>query len=571
MTAHPPPRVAIYARVSTDNQMSGEEGSLATQEATLRAAAAIKFGDDATIRVFREEAASGKSLDRPALQRLLKAVERDEIDHVMVTRIDRVSRSLVDFMNLHATFEAAKVGFHSIKDSFDTSGAFGMAMLQILLVFAQLERAQTAERTSTAMQARAERGLWNGGPPPLGYDPQGAGKLEVNQAEVAVVREAFELMLTLRSTRKVTKALNDRGHRQKQFRSRRRGATGGRLFTQSVVSHLLRSRLYLGEVRNNSEWFAGRHDAILDPVLFARVQEILDANSKGNKPTTDTQPLPYLLTGLLRCGHCDLALTTASARGNGGRRHRYYRCTSTTKRAETDCPTRSFPADQLEQMVLAIVRKAATSPDIVQEAAEEAQRLFREEITPSRQRLAALRVELSRVREQQERLLDQLLESGVAASRVAKRRLQELETREDALATTAAEEEGRLAVSETAQLDHEVLLEALRTFDRVFDALSGDEQKDLLQQMLHRVVVWPDRVSIALYDGNDVLLRMEGKKPRAGMAAKLTPVQVQNGEEAGSNSSRPLVSPGDPGGVNPRFVYRVEWLPVAHLTAASRS
>ena len=134
MTAHPPPRVAIYARVSTDNQMSGEEGSLATQEATLRAAAAIKFGDDATIRVFREEAASGKSLDRPALQRLLKAVERDEIDHVTVTRIDRVSRSLVDFMNLHATFEAAKVGFHSIKDSFDTSGAFGMAMLQILLV-----------------------------------------------------------------------------------------------------------------------------------------------------------------------------------------------------------------------------------------------------------------------------------------------------------------------------------------------------------------------------------------------------------------------------------------------------
>ena len=202
-----PTRVGIYTRVSSDIQASAEEGSLETQEAALRKFAEATYGPDATIRVFREEGASGKDMERPALTRMRQALARGEIDCVMVTRIDRLSRSLLDFCGLHESFKTDGVAFRSIKESFDTSSAFGKAMLQILLVFAELERAQTSERTVAALQTRAEGGLWNGGYPLLGYDPDTKGGLDVVEGEAAIVQEAFDLFPKLQSMRKLAQAL----------------------------------------------------------------------------------------------------------------------------------------------------------------------------------------------------------------------------------------------------------------------------------------------------------------------------------------------------------------------------
>ncbi len=151
---------------ATDNQL-GDEGSVETQEARLQAfyEAACGRRDTSLARVFREEGASGKNLDRPQLQEMLAAFRAGQVDVVMVTRLDRLSRSLLDFYELHRAFEARNVQFVSLNESFDTSQPIGRAVLKLVLVFAELEREQTADRTRVAMQAGAERGLWNGGAP----------------------------------------------------------------------------------------------------------------------------------------------------------------------------------------------------------------------------------------------------------------------------------------------------------------------------------------------------------------------------------------------------------------------
>jgi site-specific DNA recombinase len=563
MPAATPIRIAIYTRVSSDLQASSDEGSLETQERALRTFAEASYGTDSLIRVFREEGASGKNLDRPALSRMRAAIGRKEIDCVMVTRIDRLSRSLLDFCGLHDSFRALGVSFRSIKDSFDTSTAFGKAMLQILLVFAELERAQTSERTSTAMQTRAESGLWNGGYPPLGYDPDGKGGLRVVEGEVAIVQEAFGLFTKLQSTREVAKALNNRGYRTKRFKSRRKGMTGGGEFVQNSVSTMLKNRVYLGEVRNKGAWYPGRHVGVIDSVVFTRVQEAMKSNAKGAKnPRKRVQPLPYLLTGLIRCGSCSnedgsrKSMTTWTTRGRGGKRYRYYRCTSLGKKPSPDCGVGNRNADALETFVLATVRRAVTEPSIVAEAVAEAERILREEINPARGRLNEMRGERDRLKRDGELFFDKAMDSGLADLDVAKKRLHEIQVRVRQLTGSILIEEASLALKETRHLDHETIHTALRSFDAVYEAMEYGERKEMLALLIERLTVYPDdRVTIALHDGEEVNGRLEHRRKTRRPAS--------SGSGKGANiTSAPQNREGLTAHDVERLAQRIDWLPI---------
>ena len=554
-----PVHVAIYARVSSDLQMQTEEGSLETQEATLRKAADLYNGAAAEVRVFREEGRSGKDLDRPALALLLQAIARGEISCVMVTRIDRLSRSLMDFLRLSDLFKEHGVEFRSLKESFDTSTAMGKAMLSLLLVFAQLEREQTGERVAAAMESRATRGLWNGGRPVLGYDSDSKGGLAVVEGEATVVQEAFDQFVLRQSTRKVARWLNEKGYRQKRFRSRRKGLTGGNEFTQSVVANMIRNRVYVGEVRNRGVWYSGRHVALVEQEVFDRANEILTANGEGAKRPTKAQPLPYLLAGLVKCGCCDnedgsrKTLTSWTTRGRGGKRYRYYRCTSKGKKANPDCTVGSRSAGKVEDLVLAVVRKAVTEPSTVEEAVREAERMMREEITPARLRIEEMRGERDRLKRESDLLLNKLLETGTAHLGIAKSRLEEMDTRLRQLGMSIIQEEAELAVKETRHLDHEVLLAALRGFDGMYAAMTAAERKELLALLVAEVVVYPDdAVTVSLHDGDEVTTRLEGIKKRRGGGG--------GGGKGPAAPKAPVQKRAGPTGVT-RLAQRLEWLP----------
>ena len=563
-TAPHPTRVALYARVSTDLQARAEEGSLDTQVARLQREVEIReerHGPHQVVAVLREEGASGKNMERPALRRLVRLVESRKVDLVLVTRIDRLSRSLLDFLFLHETFDKRGVRFVSLNEQFDTSTPVGEAMLKLLLVFAELERKQTAERTKTAMQARAERGLWNGGAPILGYDSEGAGKLTVNDAETAVVRVAFEQMVELRSARKVARWLNEQGHRQKRYVSRRRGDVGEREFSPAVVSKMLQNRHYLGEVVNNGQWFPGRHEAIVDTGIFERVQELLEKNRQKGRSSTPASEHFYLLTGKLRCGLCeDYALTTSSGRGHKGKRYPYYRCVSFTKKAVSRCDVGLFPAARLEAAVLAVVREAARKPDLVAKAIAETERILREEMTPARDRLSALRGERDAVKVELDRGFSAMTAGDLQEVGYFGRRMKELDQRFHQLEAAITEEETRLSEAEGRRLDLDLAVQALRGFDTAFEYLTPHERKEFLDLMIDEVVVYPDHIEVALYEGSAASVALEKVDGRS-LRRKKPPKGSGSGTGGVKGNGRKQRTPVPDAAEGQGFVQCIDWLP----------
>ncbi len=551
-------RVALYTRVSTDMQAHRDEGSLDTQEGRLRAYLDSRPGHHEVVQVFREEGASGKSLDRPELQRMLHAVRRGQVDLVLVTRLDRLSRSLLDFFELHRAFEERSVQFVSLNETFDTSSPVGRAMLKLVLVFAELEREQTADRTRVAMKARAARGLWNGGHPPLGYDSESKGHLTVNQREAELVRLIFDKYVEMRSTVKVTRWLNDQGHRRKRYHSRRKGDTGDKLFTVAVVRGMLKNRLYLGEINHKGEVYEGQHDAVLQPEVFERTQAIMAGNSKNRRGPPLRSKHDYPLSGLLTCA-CGYSLTTSAGTGRKGKVYHYYRCVGLQKKGRHDCDVRQVRAETIEPAVFSVIREAGRDPELLAAAVEEANRLAREQVDPLQRRVESLRAELSQVEEEGRRVLGQVLNAGVSDSDFARSLLREIEVRRNGLRTALAREEGELAMKQTEQLDMELVLQALRGFDAAFEHLTAAEKREFLALMIHDVQVHTDHVDVLLYDGRQARTRLD----------QITRGGGPGGGRSGGRTSTSSQKDGTPPDVQEGFVAVSNWLPPLLLTATN--
>ncbi|MFH1904450.1 MAG: recombinase family protein [bacterium] len=230
----------LYARVSTERQSEVKDGSLDTQISRLKNYISFRSPSSSkelwkATKVYREEGKSGKNTDRPELQNLISDIKSGKINAVLCTKLDRISRSLIDFYKLVELFEKHHVEFISLEESFDTSAPMGKTMLKITLVFAELEREQTSKRTKDKMQWRAEQGLWNGGQV-LGYDLVDK-KLAINPKEAKLVKLMFEKYLELGSVLKVVEWLNKHGYRTKEYISHRKGVKrgGNKFFNANVL------------------------------------------------------------------------------------------------------------------------------------------------------------------------------------------------------------------------------------------------------------------------------------------------------------------------------------------------
>jgi hypothetical protein len=295
---------------------------------------------------------------------------------------------------------------------------------------------------------------------------------------------------------------------------------------------------------HQGEWFPGRHDPIVDPEVFTRVQEILDENTKGRRPKTTNKVHDYLLTGLLHCGISGYALTTAAGHGRGGKKYPYYRRTSAAPKVDDPKVISQMPAIELEEMVLAVLEAAGQQQEVVERAVEEAQRLAREEGGPRRERLESLRGQLRSAEEEGDRTLDQLLALGVADSTTAKRRLTALEQRQGDLRRGIGTLEAELSKIEGNELDHGLLVEALRDFRGLYDRMGADDRKDALRLLVRRIDVFKQRLRVELHDGCDAGVRLRELRAK-GRKQSLDP---QNDEMRTTEQ---------------RFAFRIDWLSVA--------
>jgi site-specific DNA recombinase len=277
-------RCAIYTRKSTEEGLDQEFNSLDAQREAAEAYILSQRGEGliALPERYDDGGFSGGNLERPALQRLLADIRASAVDCVVVYKVDRLSRSLIDFARIIEVLDNCRVSFVSVTQQFNTTNSLGRLTLNILLSFAQFEREIIGERTRDKMSASRRKGKWTGGHPVLGYDidPRG-GRLILNGDEAHRVRAIFKLYLDYNAMLPVVREIERRGWHTKQWVTKRGRTQGGAPFTRGRLYRLLTNPIYTGNVHFKGQVYNGEQDAIIKAETWESVQETLHRNGRS--------------------------------------------------------------------------------------------------------------------------------------------------------------------------------------------------------------------------------------------------------------------------------------------------
>ena len=358
-----PVRCAIYTRKSTEHGLNREFNSLDGQrEACVAYIASQRHANWIAIeRRYDDGGFTGANAERPALRRLLHDIETGQIDCLLVYKVDRLSRSLLDFAHLMSSFEKHHVSFVSVTQHFDTSQSMGRLTLNILLSFAQFEREIISERTRDKMGAARRKGKWCGGTAPLGFDVDRENRrLVVNPDEAERVRAIFELYLEQGGLIPTVDELGKRSWNNKQWTTRKGRQIGGRPFTKTRLHYLLTNITYRGKTKYDGKIYPGEHESIVSADLFRGVGKQLHANRR-EKRRKKAEWSYGLLKGLLHCTACQAPMFHSYA-SKGSRRYRYYVCSSAQKRGWETCPVGSIPAAEIEDFVVGEIEEGRGAP-----------------------------------------------------------------------------------------------------------------------------------------------------------------------------------------------------------------
>ena len=346
-------RCAVYTRKSTDEGLDMEFNSLDAQREACEAYIASQKPEGWVLVPdhYDDGGFSGGTLERPALKRLLMDIESGRADVVVVYKIDRLSRSLMDFAKLVEVFDRRNVTFVSVTQSFNTTTSMGRLTLNVLLSFAQFEREVIGERIRDKIAASRRKGMWMGGYPVLGYEVKDR-KLIVNEAEAATVRKIFERFVRVGSITTLARTLSTEGMKTKQ----------GSPIDKGFLYRLLRNRTYLGEAVHKGVAYPGEHAAIVSQALWDKVQAILRESPRRRAARTRTQT-PALLKGLI-FGPTGSAMTPTHTRRRG-KLYRYYVSSRALKHGADACPVRRVPAGEIESAIVDQIRALLRTPEIV--------------------------------------------------------------------------------------------------------------------------------------------------------------------------------------------------------------
>ncbi len=370
--------IALYVRVSTTEQY--ENGySIEEQIDRLKSFCAAYGWSDTEI--YTDAGFSGATTLRPALKRLLFAVQTHKVDKVIVYKLDRLSRSQKDtLMLIEDVFLANGCDFISVSENFDTSTAFGKAMIGILAVFAQLEREQIKERMAMGREGRAKQGLFHGSSQvPIGYDYID-GHLIVNDFEAMQIRKAFKMYCAGKSPYKIADELNAQGLTHKYGP-----------WKQMTVSDCLSRQVYCGKIIHNGVLYNGEHRPIIDQALFDEANFLKEQRSRQHSNNLRRGKITSFLGGLLYCSHCDAKYSKMTKYG-----HEKYICHSRWKNTaslvkDPTCKNKTWDMNELDNLVFDEIRKLSFDTPAAM---------------PKTDRTDIIRKEIDKKNDQVERLLD---------------------------------------------------------------------------------------------------------------------------------------------------------------------
>ena len=486
-------RCAIYTRKSTDEGLDQDFNSLDAQRESAEAYIASQRHEGwlCISERYDDGGFTGGNMERPALKRLFADVESGGIDCVVVYKVDRLSRSLLDFARMMELFDKHAVSFVSVTQQFNTTSSMGRLTLNILLSFAQFEREIISERTRDKMSAARKKGKWVGGMPVLGYDvDRKGGRLIVNEDEALKVRGIYDLYLEHKALIPVVQELERRKWGAKQWTTQRGDVRGGNLFNKSSLFRLLTNVVYTGNVCYKGTIYRGEHEGIVDPDLWQRVQDTLRHNGRsGGKDIRNKYGA--LLRGLLYCAPCGTAMVHTYTAKNG-RHYRYYVCLTAQQRGWTACPTKSLNAHEIETAVVEHIRGIGRNEEIIAATAAK----VREE---SGKRMVELETEQRGHERELKRLhtrVQKLVSESFTAASNGGAAMDQLADLQDQIRiieqrmTTIREE---VIAIQRETVDEGDMARALAVFSPVWEALSPREQSRIVRLLVERVG----------YDGRD--------------------------------------------------------------------
>jgi site-specific DNA recombinase len=484
-------RCAVYTRKSTDEGLEQEFNSLDAQRESGEAFVASQRheGWQCLAEHYDDGGFTGGNMERPALKRLLADIEAGKIDCVVVYKVDRLSRSLLDFARMMETFDKHGVSFVSVTQQFNTATSMGRLILNVLLSFAQFEREMISERVRDKIAATRRKGKWSGGMPLLGYNVHET-KLVVDEVEAQRVRQIFELYLDYQALLPVVTELNRRGWTTKQWTTKKGIHRGGRLFTKNSLYDLLTNVTYIGQIRYKDEVHRGEHSPIVPDELFRKAQALLQRNGHtGGRAVRNKHGA--LLRGLLRCGPCNCAMShTYTAKGN--RRYRYYVCGTAQQRGWSECPSPSVPAGEIERFVVDQIKGIGREPAVVTETV----RQVRQQTEAGIERLEQERSALQRQLRDDHAKLQAAAAMTDHVGRVS--RLAEVQECVRAAERRLTEIDNELIALRGELVEEAEVAKALAKFDQMWETLVPREQARVLELLVEQVEYDGQRGSVSL-------------------------------------------------------------------------
>ncbi len=478
-------RCAIYTRKSIAEGLDMEFNTLDAQRESGESYIAAQKSEGWTVipKRYDDGGYSGGNMDRPALNELFSDIKAGKIDIVVVYKVDRLSRSIMDFAKIVELFEAHKVSFVSVTQHFNTKDSMGRLTLNILLSFAQFEREIISERIRDKIIASKKRGQWIGGLPILGYDINYGGRgVVINEIEAQTVRDIFDLYIETQSMSKTVEILNDRNISNKQWRTRKGKIRGGDKFSKSTLARLLSNKKYIGKVDYKGQIYNGDFGSIVSEEVFNKANEIRQGNNFEKSPPKKNK-YNSLLSRKLYCAHCGTSMMPHYSKKEV-KIYRYYVCSHASKYGWTKCPHPSLPADEIENYIINEIKAITTSTELRNEVITDFGNKMLKQIADLEKRNRSLSSALGEVRGRIKR--EEICPTN--GFYLTDLRKQEAEII-DSIQANKYSIENTIEKSNTTK---DALELSLKSFNSVWDNLPWKDKKELFDILIEKVI----------YDGN---------------------------------------------------------------------
>lgn len=468
-------RCAYYLRVSDDDG-SKEENSIDTQRSCCEAWLKLQRANKKPVEYVDEFVDLGRSatdLDRPSLKRLLDLVEARVVNTIVCSRLDRLTRSLLDFCRLAEAFDGQGVKLVTTNQDIDTSTPQGRLLIQITAMFAEYERAVNRENTIATMRKRLREGKWNGGVIPYGYRCE-AKRLLPDPKEAKIYRRIFDAALRGSLPEQIA-------HEEREIGTLRRG--GKRPFDTADIRRILLSPIPAGRLNDAGELRHGIHEALVDVEEWLKVRKFIES-SKPLRAGVAPSKHSFLLNGLLWCGCCDRPITGYVTRGI-----KYYACQNHRRGdAQLKCTIGNLRTDQVEQVVRGLVGDICRLPEIVDQFTLLAQESTAQNVE-TKERLESLGRARKAKLEQIEAVKHEIRNSRGVVKEEWRNDLNRLLEERDALSFEIDSLTGeREASLKSSELSAKIYSAAQRAGDE-FKALDAESQSKLIRALIPRIVV----------------------------------------------------------------------------------